>query len=48
MGKELKILKKHDDHHNRDHHDPDYKGLRDAEKLFDKIDEDYYKPVRCF
>ena len=25
--------------------DPDYEGIRDAEKLFGKINEYYYKPV---
>ena len=33
-------------HRNRDSDDPDYEGIRSIESLFNKIDEDYYKPVK--
>ena len=29
-----------------DHDDPDYYGIRDIENLFNKIDEDYHKPIK--
>ena len=29
-----------------DYDDPDYKGIRDIENLFDEINEDYYKSVK--
>ena len=29
-----------------DHDDPDYYGIRDIENLFNKIDEDYLKPIK--
>ena len=41
MKEDLNILQKYcnDD-------DPDYKGIRSIEHLFNKIDEDYYKSVK--
>ena len=41
MKENLNILQKYC---NND--DPDYKGIRSIENLFNKIDEDYYKPVK--
>ena len=29
-----------------DHDDPNYKGIRNIENVFDEINEDYYKPVK--
>ena len=43
MKESLNISKKHRD---RDNDDPDYKRLRSIENLFNKIDEDYYKPKK--
>ena len=43
MKESLNISKKHRD---RDNDDPDYKRLRRIENLFNKIDEDYYKPKK--
>ena len=40
---DFNTLKKH---HYRDNDDPDYKGIRQIENLFDKISEVYYKPVK--
>ena len=31
---------------NRDQDDIEYRGIRDVGNLFDKIDEDYYKPIK--
>ena len=33
-------------HRNRDTDDPVYEGIRSIKNLFNKIDEDYYKPVK--
>ena len=33
-------------HRYRDNGDLDYKGIRQIENLFNKIDEDYYKPIK--
>ena len=33
-------------HHYRDNDDPDYKGIRQIENLFDEINEDCYKPIK--
>ena len=43
LRKHLDTIKKH---RNRDSDDPDYEGIRSIESLFNKIDEDYYKPVK--
>ena len=40
---DFNTLKKH---HYRDNDDPDYKGIRQIENLFDEINEDYYKPIK--
>ena len=41
LGESLNRLKTY-----YDYDDPDYEGIRDVEKLLDKINEDYYKPVK--
>ena len=41
IKKSLESLKKY---HDKD--DQDYQGIRFIENLFNKIDEDYYKPVK--
>ena len=41
MKEDLNILQKY-----CNNHDPDYKGIRSIENLFNKIDEDYYKSVK--
>ena len=47
-AKELKKIKKSLEnfkkYHDKD--DQDYKGIRYIENLFNKIDEDYYKPIK--
>ena len=43
LRKHLDTIKKN---RNRDSDDPDYEGIRSIENLFNKIDEDYYKPVK--
>ena len=43
LRKYLDTIKKR---RNRDSDDPDYEGIRGIENLFNKIDEDYYKPVK--
>ena len=40
---DLNKLKKHQ---YNDNEDLEYKGIRQIEKLFNKIDEDYYKPIK--
>ena len=41
LGENLFRLKKY-----YDYDDPDYEGIKDVQKLCDKIDEDYCKPVK--
>ena len=43
LEKDLDRLEKH---RCRDNDDLNYKGIRQIENLFNKIDEDYYKPIR--
>ena len=43
LKEDLNRLEKHQ---YNDNEDLDYKGIRQIENLFDKIDEDYYKPIK--
>ena len=43
LRKHLDTIKKHRNHYSDD---PDYEEIKSIENLFNKIDEDYYKPVK--